>query len=56
MFFMPRVNGVIAMLAIAGIILLYVLELDLIAAIVGGIAFVFLLLGVLFDLYDGPKK
>ncbi len=56
MFFMPRVTGPIALVLLAAVILLFALDADEIAGILAGGLFVFLLLGVVFDLWERPHK
>ena len=56
MFFLPRVNPLVALVLVMGVILMLVFELDAIACVLSGITCVFLVLAVLFNLYEDPKR
>jgi hypothetical protein len=56
MFFLPRVNPLIALALVTGSILALVLDLEQIVFALSGLACVFLVLSVLFNLYEGPKR
>ena len=56
MFFLPRVNPLIALALVAGSILALALDLEEIVFALSSVACVFLVLSVLFDLYEGPKR
>ena len=56
MFFLPRVNPLIALGLVIGSILALVLDLEEIVFALSGVACVFLVLSVLFDSYEGPKR
>jgi len=55
-FFLPRVNPLIALGLVIGSILALVLDLEEIVFALSGVACVFLVLSVLFDSYEGPKR
>ena len=56
MFFLPRLNPLIALALVTGLILALVLDLDEIVYALSGVLWVFLVLSILFNLYEGPKR
>jgi hypothetical protein len=56
MWFLPRVSAIGVLAILAGSILLFALGLDVVAYVISGVVCVVLLLGIVFDLYEGPKK
>ena len=56
MFFLPRLNPLISLALVIGLFLTLVLELEAIAYALSGILCVFLMLSILFNLYEGPKR
>ena len=56
MFFLPRLNPLIALALVTGVILTLALDLDEIVYALSGVLWVFLVLSVLFNLYEGPKR
>jgi len=56
MWFLPRVSAIGVLAILVGAILLFALDLDAVAYIISGVICAVLLLGIVFDLYEGPKK
>jgi len=56
MWFFPRNNAIVVLAIITGIIGMYAFGLDEVAYVLGAIVAAYLLLGIIFDLYEGPKK
>jgi hypothetical protein len=56
MFFLPRVSGLIVLAGLAGLLVALAAGFEEIILPFGAVAFVVLLLGVVFDLYEGPDK
>jgi len=56
MWFLPRVSAIGVLAILVGVILLFATGLDVVAYFLGAIVFAYLLLGIIFDLYEGPKK
>jgi hypothetical protein len=56
MFLLPRLNPLIALAFVTGLILALVVGLDEIVYALSGIVWVFLVLSILFNLYEGPKR
>jgi len=56
MFFLPRVNPLIALALVTGLIPALAVDLDELVYALGGVAWGFLMLSILFDLYEGPKR
>ena len=56
MFFLPRLNPLIALALVTGLILALVVGLDEIVYALSGVLWVFLVLSVLFNLYEDPKR
>ena len=55
MWFLPRQTPLITLAILAGFIVAFVLDANVIV-VVSGAVFAVLLIGVLFDLYEGPKR
>ena len=56
MWFFPRNSAIVVLAIITGVIVMVAFDLDEIAYVIGALAAGYLLLGVIFDLYEGPKK
>jgi len=58
MWFLPRVSGLVILAVIGALLILLAtdFEVEAIIGVVGGIGFVVLLLGIVFDLWEPPKK
>jgi len=56
MWFLPRVSAIGALVILVGVILLFASGLDEAAYVLGAIVFAYLLLGIIFDLYEGKKN
>ena len=56
MWFFPRNSPIVVLAIIAGVIVMFAFDVDEIAYVIGALAAGYLLLGVLFDLYEGRKK
>ena len=56
MFFLPRVNPLIALAMVTGLIFALGLGAEWVVYVLSGVLFVFLLLAVLFDWWESPKR
>ena len=56
MWFLPRVSALGAIVIVTGAFLILVLDLDLVGYVLSGIVSAVLLLAIVFDWYEGPKK
>lgn len=55
MWFFPRQSPLVLLAILAGLIVAFVLDANVLL-VVSGVVFAVLLIGVLFNLYEGPKK
>jgi len=55
MWFLPRQTPLITLAILAGLIVAFVLDANIIV-VVSGAVFAVLLMSVVFDLYEGPKR
>ena len=56
MFFLPRVNPLIGLAMVTGLIFALALGAEWVVYALSGVLFVFLLLAALFDLWESPKR
>lgn len=56
MWFLPRVSAIGVLAILLGVILLFASGLDEVAYVLSFVIFAYLLVGIIFDLYEGPKK
>ena len=56
MFFLPRVNPLIGLAMVTGLIFAVGLNAEWAIYVLSGLLFVFLLLAVLFDWWESPKR
>ena len=56
MWFLPRVSAIGVLAILVGVVLLFASGLDVIAYVLSGIVALVLLIGIIFDQYEGPKK
>jgi hypothetical protein len=56
MWFLPRVSAIGVLAILLGVVLLFASGLDEVAYVLSFLVAGYLLIGVIFDLYEGPKK
>ncbi len=56
MWFLPRLSAIPCLALMGGALLLFVLDLAAVAYVISGAVAAYLVLGLVFDLYQGSKK